>query len=80
MNAIKSFSRAKTFVYGKRKENSAIWLAEALDSLVRKKKLGYFTNLRIKTINKRRVETLKKFTVAISSGRQMRSYFQLWRE
>jgi hypothetical protein len=36
-NAVKSFSRAKGFVHSKRKENSTIWLAEALQGLYYRK-------------------------------------------
>ena len=79
-NGVKSYSRAKAFVFTKRKENASIWLAESLKALFRRKTNEYMTELRIRCINKRKVDTIKKLTISNTVGKQMRAVFQTWRE
>lgn len=80
MASLKSYARAKAFAYDKRKQNSSIWFALALESLFNKKKKGYLSELRVRAINKRRVDTLKRLTVTLNQGRRMRDFFQQWKE
>ena len=62
-NAIKSFAKSKAFVFAKRKENSTIWLAEALSSIYLRKLNSHMTTFRKRCINRSKVETLKKIVV-----------------
>lgn len=79
-SSVKSFAKAKEFVYEKRKENASIWFAESLESLFRRKKLSYLTHLRGRALNKRKVETLKKYVVGQNLDKTMRKLFLRWRE
>lgn len=80
MNAIKSYSKAKSFVYSKRKENSSIWFAESLARLFAKKKHAYLSDFRVRCINKRKVDSLKKLTVEQNLSKSLRGFFLKWKE
>jgi hypothetical protein len=65
-HAIKSYAKAKGFAYKKRKQNATIWLGEALNSVFSKKMSQYLTHFKIRCLNKRKIDTLKRLTISLT--------------
>ncbi len=73
--AIKSYAKAKSFAYMKRKENATIWFGEALNSVVNKKMSQYLTHLKIQCLNKRKIDTLKRLIISLTLSNTLREGF-----
>ena len=70
--AIKSYAKAKGFAFKKRKENATIWFGEALNSVFNKKMSQYLTHFKIRTLNKRKIDTLKRLTISLTLNNTLR--------
>jgi hypothetical protein len=71
-HAIKSYAKAKGFAFKKRKENAAIWLGEALNSVFHKKMSQYLAHFKIRSLNKRKIDTLKRLTISLTLTNSIR--------
>jgi hypothetical protein len=71
-HAIKSYAKAKGFAFKKRKENATIWLGEALNSVFSKKMSQYLAHFKIRSLNKRKIDTLKRLTISLTLMNSLR--------
>jgi hypothetical protein len=71
-HAIKSYAKAKGFAFKKRKENATIWLGEALNSVFNKKMSQYLAHFKIRSLNKRKIDTLKRLTISLTLMNSLR--------
>ena len=79
-HAIEAFSNSKKFVFRNRKQISSIWLGESLNHVFEKRMRSYLTDFRMRCINKRKIDCIKKFTVGQNLGKVLREAFRQWRE
>ncbi len=73
--AIRSFSKAKNFVFSKRKENATVLIVEALQALYLRKLYSHVTVFRKTVVNKAKVDALKRIVTGQTIMKTLRALF-----
>jgi len=79
-NAITSYVRAKKYVHQKKKEHSARDIYAILSNLLVRRMTSYYSELKYRTVSKRKQDMHKAFTVMHCLSNKLRQYFTLWKQ